>query len=948
MTSMARTGGLSSNGRASRVSEPEVLDVAVRGWTTNPRKGKVVWPRPPWVDPVGPSDWVLVFDTETTVDHVQQLRFGGWQFYRASLLKRSGVFYHPDGVTDDELDVLKQVTDDRGLEVHEISEWIEEVFFGAAVDLSATVVGHNLFFDLTRIAIGHDTTRSRDPRMRGGFSLRFSDNPTRPRVLVKKVSGSATFIQFTVPDGRPPEQRAAEKGWDAPPFRGFFVDTASLATALLAGKWSLKRLAETLNTEHRKTSTDLAGAVTEETIEYCMNDVTVTWECFDKLKARYESYHLDVPLHRIVSEASVGKAHLAQMRITPWRQLQTDFPDWLIAVLMEGYYGGRTECHIRRTPTPGVYVDFLSEYPTVYCLQDLWRFQIAQSIDWEETDPDEINELLAWVEAEDLLDREIWRQLLCVVEVEPDGDLLISRARFKPNSPLYNVGIAHRYGTNGWWTLADVIAAKLESPTNEVPKVVRAIRFTPGRLQDGMRPINIAGQADFRVDPIAEDFIQRLIELRTHAKQRRGQISGPEAELWDAIQHGLKITANSDAYGIGIEINTTTHRKPQTRVLHYPDGTSIEISTKQTEQEGSWFDPLIATLTAAGGRLLLAILIRLVHDAGGDYVFCDTDSLFITGLTWPQVEDIVRRFESLNPYDPHYVPGSILKIEDINYDPETDKQRVIHAYSIASKRYALTIQQPDGRHRLARERDASGRLISKRSEHGLGHLAAPVEGFEDQLWEWIINTDIDHEWPEPEWFDQPALGRTTINTPYDLKLFSEFNRDKPYTQQIRPGGFLTLAHPHPVEERGLLIAPYTPDPEAALTSEDWIHRGTGQTCLSIRTDRPEYVIHGSVAVLDYRHYAAQYRHHMEWKALGMGVRQKGPLYRRRIVAIRPVRLGKEVGVVATGRPVDGPASSLDPGLCLACRKPLRGQQSKWCSDACRKRVTHHSSSAVSV
>ncbi len=54
----------------------------------------------------------------------------------------------------------------------------------------------------------------------------------------------------------------------------------------------------------------------------------------------HNSYQLDVPLHRIVSEASVGKAHLAQMRVKPWRQLQPDFPDWLIAILMESYYGG--------------------------------------------------------------------------------------------------------------------------------------------------------------------------------------------------------------------------------------------------------------------------------------------------------------------------------------------------------------------------------------------------------------------------------------------------------------------------------------------------------------------------------------------------------------------------------------------------------------------------------
>ena len=658
------------------VPEPEELEVAVRGWATSPSHANKssMWTTRLWEAP-GPSEWMLVFDTETTTDHVQRLRFGGWQAHRAGLLQRHGLFYDPETVTDDELDALKQVAGDQGLELHPVGEWIEEVFFPLAVDLSATVVGHNLFFDLTRLAIGHDTTRSRDPRMRGGFSLKLTEDPTRPRILVKRASPSTTFIQFTVPDGRSPEQRQQEHGFDAPPYRGFFVDTASLANALLGGKWSLRKLAETLNTKHRKTSTDLDGPITEESIAYCYNDVTVTWECFEKLAARYTAYNLDVPLHRILSEASVGKAHLSQMRIRPWGQSHPDFPDWLIAVLMETYYGGRAECHIRRCPTLGVSVDFLSEYPTLYCLQDLWRFQIAQSINWEEVDPEEVNELLATVEVDDLLQPEIWRQLHCVVQIAPDGELLTTRAQYKPGSPIYNVALAHRYGVDGWWTLADAIVAKLESNDDQPPVVVRAIRFTPGPIQHGMRPINIAGQDDFKIDPYGEDFIQRLIELRAHAKIERDEAKGsgdPDAELWEAIQHGLKITANSVAYGIGIEFNTTTHRKPQKQVLHHTDGTSTEFMTKVTEREGSWFNPLIATLTAAGGRLLLAILIRLVRDAGGDYVYCDTDSLFITGLDPFQVQTIVSKFKRLNPYDPKLVSGSILKIESINYDPETE------------------------------------------------------------------------------------------------------------------------------------------------------------------------------------------------------------------------------------------------------------------------------------
>lgn len=395
---------------------------------------------------------------------------------------------------------------------------------------------------------------------------------------------------------------------------------------------------------------------------------------------------------------------------------------------------------------------------------------------------------------------------------EPDSKRLDKALKVLANATSYGIfaEIVRRElgGDEGWWSLADVIAAKLEAEDGQPPTVTRAIRFTPGPVQNGMRPIDIAGQSEFRIDPYRDDFIQRLIELRSHAKTRRDQAESPEeAELWDAIQHGLKITANSDAYGIGIEINTTTHRKPQNATLHYPDGTATDFTTKQTEHEGPWFNPLIATLTAAGGRLLLATLIRLVHDAGRDDVFCDTDSLFISGLDWQQIQGIVDIFELVNPYDPHLVPGSILKIENINYDPLSGEPRSIYCYSVASKRYAIVIRLPDGTYRAATERDASGNLKTKLSEHGLGHLQAPSDDFEAELWEWIINTDSGHEWPDPEWFDQPALGRTTINTPHDLQLLRRINHDKPYREQIRPGNFLTLAHAHPIEQRGLLVAP---------------------------------------------------------------------------------------------------------------------------------------------
>ena len=229
-------------------------------------------------------------------------------------------------------------------------------------------------------------------------------------------------------------------------------------------------------------------------------------------------------------------------------------------------------------------------------------------------------------------------------------------------------------------------------------------------------------------------------------------------------------------------------------------------------------------------------------------------------------------------------------------------------------------------------------MITKRSEHGLGHLKAPADAFEDELWEWIINTDVGRDWPEPKWFDQPALGRTTINTPHDLQLLREINRGMPYSQQIRPGGFLTLAHAHPIEPPGLLIAPYSETTAQAMNRKDWIHRGTGNAGLRVRTDRFEYVIEGSFVVLDYRHYAVQYMSHREWK--GQACRNEGRQFvRQRSILVRQTsRIGKELGVIDVHAPVDDPKVgpfALELRVCGSCGKELVGRRSRWCSETCR-------------
>ena len=81
---------------------------------------------------------------------------------------------------------------------------------------------------------------------------------------------------------------------------------------------------------------------------------------------------------------------------------------------------------------------------------------------------------------------------------------------------------------------------------------------------------------------------------------------------------------NSTAYGIPIEMNVVEHRRPVGATVHLPDGSSYRTHSRRVEQPGRLFHPLIATLVASGGRLLLATAMALVHEKAGAYVFCDT------------------------------------------------------------------------------------------------------------------------------------------------------------------------------------------------------------------------------------------------------------------------------------------------------------------------------------
>jgi hypothetical protein len=181
--------------------QPEQRPVAVRAWTTT--DGKRTKTRAGYVD-LGPSPWSLALDTETTVDLAQGLRFGTYQLRHHDRLREAGIFYDPDGVTADELAVMRTYTELHGFALHTVDQFIRRVFLPYAWRRRALVVGFNLPFDLSRFAIGHAPARPRgkDQSMRGGFSFAYTPDRRDPRIQIKKIGPRAAFIRFATPSGR--------------------------------------------------------------------------------------------------------------------------------------------------------------------------------------------------------------------------------------------------------------------------------------------------------------------------------------------------------------------------------------------------------------------------------------------------------------------------------------------------------------------------------------------------------------------------------------------------------------------------------------------------------------------------------------------------------------------------------------------------------------------------
>jgi hypothetical protein len=841
---------------------------------------------------------LLVFDTETTVDRAQALTFGCARIYRndaEGLALVEEVLFHADEL--DRLDpsgfkALTRYASQCALRLLSRREFVNTVLWKVGYQGRAWIVGFNLPFDLSRLAVSWGAARKTG---RGGFSLvlwdywsadgAWRENRYRPRLHVLTIDSKRALISFRrprdpdaidlIPDG-------SETGDPDPAyvFPGHFLDLRSLTFALTNEAHSLASACDAFGVEHGKIAVDQHGLITKDYIGYCRRDVLATSELFERLIAEYKRHPIDLVPTRALSPAAIAKAYLDSMRITPPLEQSPDFPRAHLGQAMSAYVGGRTECRLRRAAVPVVYVDFLSMYPTVNALMRLWAFFVAERIKTVDATED-ARRLLAKTELDHCFTAELWQELPVLCLVRPTGEILPARCAYAPGGN-WQIGINPLKSREPlWFALADVLAAKLLS--GRAPDVLEAVRLVPVGQQRGLKPTRLRGEIE--IDPRKDDFFRRAIEERKLLDKRTDLDPRESRRLGET----LKVTANSGSYGITAEMTRQELGSRPDDVKVYALGDAFTQRLSAIEEPGRFcFPPLAACITAAA-RLMLAMLERYITDLGGTYVFSDTDSMAIvaterrglvrcpggTGqlrsddavmaLSFADVDAIAERFGVLSPYNSDAVLGSILKVEIANYD-DRGRPRQLYAYAISAKRYCLYTLDENG-----------NAQIVKYSEHGLGHLLNPIDAEQvdrdwiKQHWHLRVRQALGRPVEEPDWLDRPALTKISVTSPQVLRPFLGYNDSRSPCSQIRPYNFLLHAHVapfgHPLganPARFRLVAPYERDarrwPKLA-----WCDLYTGDRCTITTIGDPSP---DAVRVKTYRDVLGLYATHPEPKSNG--------------------------------------------------------------------------------
>ena len=720
-------------------------------------------------------------------------------------------------------------------------------------------VGFNLPFDLSRLAISVGPARKKNY---GGFSFKMSENIFLPRIIIKNRNNKGSFISLAreLPENR---GNSRNRRGRVRTFKGNFLDLRTLCFALTDQGHSLESACKYFKADTGKTHPSEHGKITADYIDYNRNDVKATYSLYKKVIEDYKKFNLNASPLSLASPASIGKACLDMMEIDPFMHKNPRFPRDVLGKAMSTYYGGRSEVRVRRTPMQVALIDFLSMYPTMCILQNLWKFVIASKVDGVEN-TEKVQAFVDAIKIEDLSDKTNWQKLNSICLIQPDKDILPIRAKFF-NNITYNIGINHITSEEPmWYALADVVSSKILN--GKTPKILMAISFHASGVQKRLKPITLIGGQT--VDPNVDDFYIRLMNYRQAVKEQMNQAATEEDKArLDTLQRAIKVITNATCYGIFIEMNP---RNENMEVSVYGLNKSFDAEISRFEEIGPFFNPILATMITASSRLVLAITEGILQKHHATYAFCDTDSMAVPEQ---YVDEIQSFFQKLSPYE---FNAKLFKLEKENFHPVTKVRLKLWFYGISAKRYVLYYFE-------------NGiPVIRKHSLHGLGHILNPFRGVPDKEWEKMIWTDVLTEHYDPrmrEGIEQKygskfMIQEMSITSMDVMKRFKVINKDKTYFEQVKPFNFFIIGEqvpdPHQPGRTIRPMAPYTKDPQKAVT-QSFIDYSTGKVMRGVEYWKPMSEVYN------------KFKNHKEAKFAG----DVGVLNRRDVRITSTVNIGKE-------------------------------------------------------
>ncbi len=771
-----QTGG---GGWVRRLMQARKMTIALREHTIVPRTKKKNDSDAEFekLEPQPYPPRTLIFDTETTVDENKFLTFGAYRICELIdgkyLCAEEGLFF-PETLSSKQRAILEDYVDENfsqvetksfpprtKLALYSLAVWLEKILW-KEIKRGSLVAGFNLKFDISRISRRNFTKSDKHDWAffpwiyKNSKTGQVKGNMFRPRILTK-----AEFINLSYP---PKDKNGkAMENWP----RGRFLDLSETVWALRNRRWSLKKACEEFDTrdaygEVRKLEGGGSGEVTSDEISYCRGDVRCTAALLNSCKVELASHPIDLKIDKAHSSASLAKSYLKAMNI---RKPQDKFKigGGRSEMAMNAYWGGRTETRIRKQEVPVTHTDFISNYATVNTLMRNWDVLTAKSVSFQDATT-EVRRLIDVVALDDCFDRHLFAELGFFALVESDGHVFPCRGPYAPHGNS-NIGLNYFRSAKPFWvTGPDLIVAKLLSENTARIRIIKAIRMVPHGKQEGMRKTSLRGVP---VDPYKDDLFRICAEQRAILKKKHPK--DPVGELF-------KVFANAGAYGIFVQLDEA--EIPENGKIHAFLGKNkaVPVPVDKAERCGPWFFPTLAALITGGSHLFLAMLEKSVRDLGGQWAFTDTDSFCIVAnekgglvpcpggehklpdgreaikaLSWAQVDGIVEKFSSLNPYDSEAIPGSILEVKfNSNKVP-------LYCYSIASKRYGLY------------RYDATGNIvIIDAKAHRLGYLQSPVkkkDDFINEAWLWMLRGEFNIPGEPPKWLKHPAMMSETITTP---------------------------------------------------------------------------------------------------------------------------------------------------------------------------------------